>query len=101
MRKIIVICLLAFLYGCVSTLRTAPDFDQVLSNFKTIAVMPPDIEVYKITAGGVRELIDQWSDETKKFTIEALEEHLGQRYGYKVNFISEEWLKSNHKEKNY
>lgn len=60
--------------------------------------MPADIKVYKLTAGGVRELIDEWSETSKKLTQDALQKHLSSRYGFKVKFISEDWLKGSYKE---
>jgi len=60
--------------------------------------MPPDIEVYKLTAGGVRELMDEWTDQAKATIQEALKKHLGNRYGFEMKFISRDWLKENHKD---
>ena len=60
--------------------------------------MPPDVEVYKITAGGVTELMDEWNDKAKGFIQDALKQHLAKRFGFEIKFIDEEWLKREHKE---
>lgn len=101
MRKIILIVIsLIFTTGCIATIssRRVPDFEDRIGPVKTIAVLPADIEVYKITAGGVTELIDEWSDEAKDYTSEVLLERLGQKYGFEIKFISEPWLKEKYKE---
>ena len=97
-RVIFFLFIVLFFSGCATTLKKSPYFDQVIPNVKTIAVMPPDIEVYKLTAGGVRELIDEWSDTAKQLTQNALQDYFSQRYGFKVKFILEDWLKNNYKE---
>lgn len=100
MRRLsfVVLPLIFLLCGCTSTLRKSSSFDFVFSRAKTVAVMPPDIEVYRLTAGGIRELIDEWSERSKKITQEALKKYLGERYGFEIIFISEDWLKENHKD---
>lgn len=98
MKKTILIFPFIFLLcGCVSTLRKSPNFDSVSQRITTIAVLPPDIKVYRLTAGGVRELVDEWSDRAKSLTKTALEKHLGERYGIEIKFISEDWLKGSYK----
>ena len=98
MRKYPILLLVFLLTGCASTLRTAPTYSSSIKEIKTIAVMPPDIKVYKITAGGVQELIDEWSDEAKQYIKEALERHLSQTQGVAIKFVDEKWLKENHKD---
>jgi len=78
--------------------RKSSDYDQTIKRIKTIAVMPPDVEVYKLTAGGVRELIDEWSDTAKGFIGDSLKEYLEGKYGFDIKFIEEDWLKENYKE---
>jgi hypothetical protein len=85
-----------FLSGCATTFRTSPTYESSIKEIKTIAIMPPDVEVYKLTAGGVRELIDEWSTAAKKYFEDALVKYLGQRHDFQVKFISEDWLKDNY-----
>ena len=54
-----VFVLLISLSGCATFIKQSPDFDAAISRTKTIAVMPADIEVYQLSAGGVRELMEK------------------------------------------
>lgn len=56
--------------------------------------MPPDIKVYKLTAGGVSELMDEWNEESKALVSQALQKSLGQRYGFNIKFIQESLLEN-------
>ncbi len=84
--------------GCATYVKKSPAFDTAIKEIKTIAVMPPDIEVYQLSAGGVRELMDEWSDTAQALFRKSLEKNLADRFGYKVKFIDKEWLKANYKE---
>lgn len=84
--------------GCASTARKSPAFDNHISHTKVIAVMPADIQVYQLTAGGVRELMDEWSDAARKLMQETLRKHLAGRYGFEIKFVEEDWLRQNHKD---
>lgn len=99
MKKIIASLTILFLVsGCATTVKKSPFFDARVDTIKTIAVMPSDVKVYQLTAGGVREEIDEWSDKAKELTRGALEKYLGDKAGYHIKFIDKEWLKSNYKE---
>jgi hypothetical protein len=43
--------------------RTPPDFAQRMKNIKTIAIFRPDIKMFEISTGGVKELREDWCDE--------------------------------------
>ncbi len=60
--------------------------------------MPPDVKVYKLTAGGMREEMDEWSDQAKAYIKEGLERHLGQSQNVNIKFVDEKWLKDNYKD---
>ncbi len=83
--------------GCASLVKTSATYQEALKEMKIIAVMPPDVEVYKLTAGGMRELIDEWTQDSKDYIKEALQKHIGNRFGFEVKFVEEDWLKINHK----
>lgn len=93
---ILLVCF--FLSGCASTLRKASTFDTRIRNVKTIAIMPADIEVYKVTAGGLTELMDEWSETANELMERALKEELSGKYGFNIVPIGKDWLKANHKE---
>ncbi len=53
---------LALISGCATTpYRANPQFEERLRSGLTVALMPPDVKVYQITAGEVREQMDEWS----------------------------------------
>ena len=89
--SLVIFCI--FLTGCATTVRKSASFDQSVPQIKTIAVMPPDVEVYKITAGGIREMIDEWTATSKVLIEDNLKEYLAQQYGFSMAFIKEETLK--------
>lgn len=51
------------LLGCAAprTIQTHPAISQKCQNIKSVALAKPDIKVYLISAGGVPELMDEWS----------------------------------------
>ncbi len=97
-KRNLIIYLLGFflLSGCATTnLRVSPNFKPDSFHVKTIAILPPDIKVYKLTAGGVRELMDEWNEKSKVLVQQALQKYLAQNYGYKIKFIQENLLENN------
>lgn len=100
MKKLIPILIVSVLTagGCsVKSMRQTGQYPVYIREAKTIAVMPPDLYIYQITAGKMVELMDSWTDEAKEMTALALKENLDDRYGYDIKFIDEDWLKENHK----
>ena len=55
-------CLLLLAFGCagVAPYRAHPEFEMRTENIKTSGLLSPDIKIYEFTAGGVRELRDDW-----------------------------------------
>lgn len=98
MRKVYLSCLIVFVLsvcGCSSLVKTSPTYEASIKQFKTVAVMPADIEVYKLSAGGMRELIDEWSNDSKKYFAAGLQKHLGSRFGLQIKYLDEDTLKKN------
>ncbi len=87
-----------FLTGCATTIQKSSSFDESIPKIHTIAVLPVDVEVYRLTAGGVRELMDQWSDEAKKLIQDSLQKNFAKQYGFDMKFVEEDWLKTNHRD---
>ncbi|WP_136513614.1 hypothetical protein [Geomonas edaphica] len=52
------------LLGCAAprTIQTHPALSQKCQNIKSIVFAKPDIKVYLVSAGGVPELMDEWSN---------------------------------------
>lgn len=70
--------LILALSGCAtdSALRSPSNAGERLKDIKNVYLAPPDVKVYELTAGGVREQRDDWSTAAKanlvKSTVDAL-----------------------------
>lgn len=85
-----VVCLLALglLAGCATVpYRAHPEFEGRARQIKTVALIPPDVKVYELSAGGVREEMDHWS-ETARNNLRAA---LGKRVGGAGGFVLKEF----------
>lgn len=72
-------CLLFVVFGCAPpAYRAHPELEMRSNNITTPQLIPPDIKVYELTAGGVQELRDDWCSTGKenalKLLIEAFKE---------------------------
>ncbi len=62
-----------FCAGCAApTFRAHPQLNEKMRTAKTVLVMPPEIKVYQLSAGGVKEEIDKWSEEAQKNVMTAI-----------------------------
>lgn len=69
-----VFCLF-LLIGCAPlSYRTHPEFETRSKNIKSPQLIPPDVKIYKLTAGGVPELIDEWCSTGKENVLKAITE---------------------------
>lgn len=92
-------CAIIFLSGCASSnFRASPNYPTIVKDIKTVAVMPPDVKMFEISAGGMTQQMDEWSEDAKKHITEALKKNLAERYELKVKFVDEKWLKENFKD---
>jgi hypothetical protein len=58
---IFALCLLPTVFGCAPvTYRAHPELEMLSKNIKTLGFTSPDIKIYEFTAGGIRELRDDW-----------------------------------------
>jgi len=69
---------LALLVGCAITqpYRAHPEFEERARQIKTVALIPPDVKVYELSAGGVRQEMDQWSETPRGNVVAAVRKHL-------------------------
>jgi len=74
-------CLLWLAFGCASVTpyRAHPEFEMRTENIKTSGLLSPDIKIYEFTAGGVRELRDDWCTRGKENVQGALLECLREK----------------------
>lgn len=53
--------------GCATTPKTVhPEFETRTRDIKTAGLISPDIKIFELTAGGVRELKDDWCQKGKE-----------------------------------
>ncbi|MCB9771327.1 MAG: hypothetical protein H6754_02085 [Candidatus Omnitrophica bacterium] len=100
LRKLVLLAVALFISsGCASTnYRASPNYPTIAKQIKTIAVMPPDVKMFEISAGGISQEMDEWGEAAKKNIIEALKKNLADRYELNVKFIDEKWLKEKYKD---
>jgi len=55
-------------YGCapLKPYRAHPEFEMLAKNIKTTGLLSPDVKIYEFTAGGLRELRDDWCAKGKE-----------------------------------
>lgn len=59
--------------GCaVTPYRAHPDAARRLPTLRRLALMPPDVKVYSLSAGGVPELMDDWSERGRRNAADAV-----------------------------
>jgi hypothetical protein len=64
---VLVLCLLSMAFGCAPITRTVhPEFETRTRDIKTAGLLSPDIKIYEFTAGGMRELRDDWCSQGKE-----------------------------------
>lgn len=77
---LLVPCLLFSSFGCaVIKSSTHSEFEARYKNIKTSGLIFPDIEIYELTAGGVRELKDDWCKSGTENVFNALMEKLKEK----------------------
>lgn len=73
MRKIFVVILVMSQVGCAPvTYRTNSKFDGYFNEKKKVAVVDPDMKIFRFTAGGVDQYQDDWSIRANEFMKEEL-----------------------------
>ncbi|MFA4889821.1 MAG: hypothetical protein WC628_09655 [Candidatus Omnitrophota bacterium] len=98
MKKIYILILTLFVSGCATTYRTNPSFANYFDVHKSIAIMPPDMRICRLTAGGVSELVDEWSLDSKTKILELLKEELASSHAMKLTYFKEEKLSQQDKD---
>lgn len=69
---------LLILAGCagVPNYRSNPQLPEKLDSTKRILLIPLKTDVYQVTAGGVKEKMDEWSFQAKRNVMTAIEDEL-------------------------
>ena len=72
--------------GCATpAFRAPPQFQDRVGRLNTVAMIPPNVKVYSLSAGGVKEEIDEWSATVRENVIQAFETH----FATNANFVSQ------------
>jgi len=72
------------LQGCMvsqPTHRASPDLLAKLPAIKTVVILPPQVDVLHVEAGGIPEKMDEWTDEARKQLTDALVRSFKYRFG--------------------
>lgn len=85
------LCLMSACAPAVSY-RAHPRLAERAQRIHTVALLPPEVKVYQIDAGGVREEIEEWSTRARGNLISALESELRARTGMALKVVAEESL---------
>jgi hypothetical protein len=82
------------LSGCVTAVsyRANPRFQDQARRIRTVALLPSDIKVYQIDAGGVREEIAEWSAQARNNVITALDNELRAKTQFLLKIENEDSL---------
>lgn len=78
---------LTLLAGCATPMaphRAHPQLEDKARAIKTVALMPPDVKVYQLSAGNVRELMDEWSERGKRNVADGVAAALAEAGGFAV-----------------
>ncbi len=84
-----IICIVLGISACGPSLReqSRMDFDNQIRSIKTIGMLDPDMMIYELSAGGVRELMDEWVEAATQNFSAVLKKEL-QGKGLKVKPIA-------------
>lgn len=99
LKSVFLFAVIVNFIGCASTTyRASPNYPNIVKEIKTLAVMPPDVKMFEISAGGMTQQMDEWSETAKVNITQALKKEFADRYEIKIKFIDEKWLKDNYAE---
>jgi hypothetical protein len=74
-RVIPALLVLLLVWGCVpaaKSYRAHPDFEARAQDIKAPVLVPPEVNIYELSTGGVRELRDDWSEQGQHNTASAV-----------------------------
>jgi hypothetical protein len=70
--------IVSILAGCATapTYRSNPQFSEKIQSAKRIVLIPLRTDVFQLTAGGVKEKMDEWTQQAKRNVMTAIQENL-------------------------
>lgn len=77
------------LVGCATqpAFRAPSQYQTRVGGVKTVALMPPHVTVYQLTAGGVTEKMDEWSATAREHLTQALQTHITSAPGIRLTSL--------------
>jgi hypothetical protein len=93
--KIISLILAGLLISACATApryRAHPQLNSKIKNVRTITVIPLKVDVYQVTAGGVKEKMDEWCTQAKRNVLTAIEGELESRPLLNIKSFSETFM---------
>lgn len=74
------LCLLFIAFGCAAkTYRAHPELEIRSKAIKNPGVISPDVKIFELTAGGIRELRDDWRKKGEENVLSAVTESLREK----------------------
>lgn len=64
--------MLVVVIGCTPSYHLAPDAGPQLGTVKRVVLLPPEVNVYELSTGGVREKMDEWSELARRNVVQSL-----------------------------
>ncbi|MCA9400601.1 MAG: hypothetical protein KC713_03170 [Candidatus Omnitrophica bacterium] len=77
-----VFLLLSFQSCAGQPYRTNPRFEQYFQKPKKVSLMPPDVKMYQLTAGGVDEFKQDWTETSEAYIRTAIVNQLNQNESF-------------------
>jgi len=67
--------------GCATApdFRSNPQLSEKIKTTKSIVLIPLRTDVYQLTAGGVQEKMDEWTQQARRNVMTAIQEELGRK----------------------
>ena len=85
--------------GCAAgpNYRSNPQFSEKINSAKRIVLIPLRADVYQLTAGGVKEKMDEWTQQAKRNVMTAIQEELERKQLLSIKPFEEMLLSSEKK----
>ena len=71
-----IFCLCACATQSVTTIRAHPQMEEMVKPSMAISVIPLEVEVCQLTAGGISEKIDEWCSQARNNVVTAIQQEL-------------------------
>lgn len=92
-KYIVILVIICFSSGCAGPrYRINPQFSDHVKNIKTAVGAPIKLDLYRITAGGVQEKIDEWCLEAEGYLKSEIKRSFRKKLDIEVNFIDRDEL---------